>query len=354
MKERGPVTVLFLCRGSLDNGIGHVTRSRTVAKAMHNIGRVTLAAIGDDYVDNLLMGHGVDYTVLSRDDEVMPFVKSIAPDVVIFDLTFIDPVQFASIASGRLTVSLSPVFNCIAEVDMLFHRTDAVDPGWEFAPDRPVVRKGLDYAVVSDHCHCIEESVYWQSIKSDNLSIAVTMGGTDASNKTFRVLETIKEMTDPLLIWALLGEGYSHSYEKLVDRIKGSRHEVILAKTTHSMWRILNTCSLAIVAGGTTTYEAAYVGLPSLNMLDSPRQRFLIRELVDRGVCTCLGDTFDESLAELNPTLTRLNRYREELFAMHLHSRGLIDGRAAARIADEILLTYYRRIYGESADGVGC
>ena len=36
----------------------------------------------------------------------------------------------------------------------------------------------------------------------------------------------------------------------------------ILAKTNRSMWRVLGNCSLAILAGGVTSYEAAFAGCP--------------------------------------------------------------------------------------------
>ena len=162
------------------------------------------------------------------------------------------------------------------------------------------------------------------------------MGGTDAVNKTLAILNMVKEVPDKVLFWALLGEGYTHAYEDLVRCIRGSKHEIILAKTNDSMWRIINSCSLAILAGGTTTYEAVYAGLPSINTLETEEHYFLIQELVEKGVCANAGYIFEESLHTLRGAITYYSHHRDVLYTMHERASGMIDGNGAQRVAEEI------------------
>lgn len=334
--------VLFICRGSAHDGIGHVIRSRTVACAMSKSALVKLVAIGDVYVNNLLNGKDLDYTVTTHDEQAIRIFHEFMPDVVIFDLMYLDEANFQSISQSTVTVSLSPIFNCLLEVDLVFHRTAILGENWSVNGTKPLIRSGLEYAIVSEHCHRISEDVYRKNLMLETLSIVVSMGGTDAANKTLQVLNTIKQVPERLLVWILLGEGYAHSYQDLVDCIHGSQHEIVLAKTNDSMWRILDTCSLAILAGGTTTYEAAYAGLPSINTLETKQHSFLIRELIERGVCTCAGHTFAESLSALNDIISHFNGNRHELFEMHLKSKELIDGLGVQRIIDEIQAYYWQ------------
>ena len=77
-----------------------------------------------------------------------------------------------------------------------------------------------------------------------------------------------------------------------------------------------------VLAGGTTTYEAAFAGLPSVNILEKPDYGFLIQELVDYRVCVRAGETFSSSLAVLSSVVVNLIQNRHELFAMHQRSRG--------------------------------
>jgi spore coat polysaccharide biosynthesis predicted glycosyltransferase SpsG len=335
--------VLFISRGSANDGMGHVIRSRSVAAAMKDFAHVKMVVIGDEYVENLLVGKQIEYTIIAYDKQIGDIYYSFAPEIVIFDLTYFDEDSFTPANNSNLTVSLSPIFNLLSKIDLVFHRTSIMDKNWSTFGQKPVIKAGLKYATINEHCRKIDEDVYWENLKHERLAIAISMGGTDAANKALQVLDTVKRIQGQLLIWVLLGEGYSHSYQNLVDCMRDSQHEIILAKTNESMWRILSTCSLAVLAGGTTTYESAYAGLPSINTLESEDRFFLIQELVEKGVCLCAGHTFEESIKALNPLISHFNQNRHELYSMLLKSNDLIDNQGAKRIIDETLKYYWKR-----------
>jgi spore coat polysaccharide biosynthesis predicted glycosyltransferase SpsG len=163
------------------------------------------------------------------------------------------------------------------------------------------------------------------------------MGGADAANKTLQVLDNIKDIPEKLVVWVMLGEGYTHSYQDLVDCMGEGSHEIILVKSNDSMWRILSTCSLAILSGGTTTYEAVYAGLPSINLLGNKQSQFLIQELVDRGVVLAAGQSFKEGLLASHQLLRDIYHDRVRLLTMQQNTQGLIDNLGAQRIVEEIL-----------------
>ena len=333
---RPRLKVLFICRGSARDGIGHVIRTRTVARALGEVASVKVVVLGDDYVANLMMDSGLDYLLVQQENEVGRIFGEYRPDVSVFDLMNFDEGDFRMIGQASTTVSLSPIFNCLSGVELLFHRTSIPGEDWPTHGRSPRISSGLEYTVVGEHCRRISEVAYRRNLEHETLSVAISMGGTDAANKTLKVVQRIKELPEKLLLWVLLGEGYAHSYQTLVDSMHGSPHEMILAKTNDSMWHILETCSLAILAGGTTTYEAAFAGLPSVITLETKQHFFLVQELVERGVCLCTGYTFSQSLCALNDLVGALNRNRHELLEMHLRSKDLIDGLGVRRIIDEI------------------
>jgi len=196
--------------------------------------------------------------------------------------------------------------------------------------------------VISPNCRKIDSEQFYYTLNSERLSVAISMGGTDAANKTLRVLETVKSSRQRILFWVLLGEGYAHSYQALVDCISGSHHEVIIAKTNDSMWRILSMCSLAILAGGVTTYEAAFAGLPSINLLEDLNHSFLIQELEDKGVSIIAEKPFPEALSDLNFILDTFAENRGQLLKMHEQLQGVIDGGGAARVVD-VAVDFWRQ-----------
>ena len=189
----------------------------------------------------------------------------------------------------------------------------------------------------------ISEEVYRYSLEQNPLSIVISMGGSDASNNTLQVLNALRSVSSSMLFWVLLGEGYEHSYQALVDCMqKDSRHEIILAKTNNTMWRIMRMCTLAILAGGTITYEAAYAGLPSINIFEVEKHVFLIKELVEKGVSLNAGYPLSDALSVVKANVAYLECSRDELLAMHRKSKDLIDGLGARRIAQEMELFYWR------------
>ncbi|MDP6448197.1 MAG: hypothetical protein QGG36_25440 [Pirellulaceae bacterium] len=346
--------VLFVCRGSTRDGLGHVMRSRSVAKEMSRLASVRMLVVGDDYVDSLLVDRGLQYSVAASEDAVGSALDELQPNVVVFDALEFSADTIAAARRQALTVSLSPVFNFLAEMDLIFHRTAQHGEGWDFAGNGPQVRCSLDYAVVRENCVRISEEEFRGNLQQERLGVAISMGGADAGNKTLQMLKALALVPRPLLIWTLLGEGYVHSYEALVDCVREStQHEVILAKTNNSMWRVLRTCCLAVLAGGTVTYEAAFAGLPSINLFESRKHVFLVRELAERGVCISAGYPLEDAVSVAAANVAHLEKSRGELLAMHRSASGLIDGCAGERIANEIIDAFWTRQspHGASSDG---
>ena len=236
--------VLFVARGSVKDGLGHVMRSRTVAMEMGKQVSARFIVLGDEFVDALLVGRGLRHEIVRDEEEVLSRAAEFAPHVVVLDMLRFDRDRLLRLKERSMVASLSPVFDQLGLVDVLYHRSSVRDPRWNFGPDGPHVECGLQYTVVRSNCRVIPEDVYRRNLAEHPLSVAISMGGADAGNKTLEVLEALRAVPAPLLIWVLLGEGYAHSYNALVERVKrDARHEVILAKTADSMWRVMQTCS---------------------------------------------------------------------------------------------------------------
>jgi hypothetical protein len=268
------------------------------------------------------------------DAEVKPYVKRFDAEVLVFDLTYLAPEVFAAVRAGpRLRASLSPVFAHARHLDLLFTRSARVPP-----LSGVKILGGLEYAIFSEKCLVIGDVAYQQNLAQAALPIAISMGGGDAANKTLAVLQALASLECDFTIWALLGEGYAHSYNALVETTRGNaRHEVILAKTNRSMWHILGNCAMAILAGGLTTIEAVYAGLPTINLFERQEQvDVMATELFDLGVCVNGGLFSENSLETMVETLGTLNAERPRLQDMHQRCHGLVDMRGSERVLREL------------------
>jgi spore coat polysaccharide biosynthesis predicted glycosyltransferase SpsG len=336
--------VLMICKGSAKDGLGHITRTLSVALAMQKTFQVYIVVIGDLFVDNLFSGKKVDYSLVSSALEAVELFNKLRPAIVVFDLLDINQDGFVHIANSTMTVSLSPIFNYLDQVDYIYHRTSILGDDWPKGQEKPVTKSGLEYAVINPSCRQITEEYFRQNLLFQELSVAVSMGGIDAANKTLQVLKVIKTVPHKLLIWVILGEGYAHSYQDLLDSMKDSKNEIILVKTNDSLWRILSTCSVAILSGGTTTYEAAYAGLPTINLIEDERHAFLIQELLEKKVSVRAGSNWVEGLIYLPAILGDYFRHRDKLLCMHQNSKALIDGLGAERITQDVLVNYLSKV----------
>lgn len=274
----------------------------------------------------------MSYVLTGDEDEAVEAVEGAAADVVFFDTVRLGTVAFGRMRAGRAAVGLSPIFDRLEDLDLVFHRTRALSPALHALAASGRLRAGLEYAVVRPACERIGTAQFERALAADRLGVAVSMGGGDAGNLTLRTLRALVGCEEPLLIWCLLGEGYGHCYNELAGVACGEpRHEIILAKTSDSMWRVLGQCGLAVLAGGTVTYEAAYAGLPAVNRFPEASHEFLASELIERGGALSAGDS-DDRIVEL---VRALERDRGRLLAMHRRSRSLLDGRGAERIVAE-------------------
>ena len=333
-------SALLICKGSAKDGLGHITRTLTVAKGMQKVFSVKIVVIGDMFIDNLLAGRGVDYCIISDHIGAIKIFDTVAPDIVIFDLLYLDEEIFGYIKNSVTTISLSPIFNFLDQVDYIYHRTSILSDEWPTGPGKPITKCGFEYTVINQSCRKIPEDVFKHNLDFQELSVAISMGGTDAANKTLQVLRKIKTVPRKILIWVILGEGYGHSYQDLLDSMKDSPNEIILVKTNDSLWRILSTCSIAILSGGTTTYEAVYAGLPSINLIENNQYAFLIKELLNEHVSVRVGESWEKGLEGLPFVLCDFFDHREKLLRMHQHAKTLIDGFGAERIAQDIWTNY--------------
>nr|MBD3621827.1 hypothetical protein [Sunxiuqinia sp.] len=325
--------LLFITKGSAKIGFGHIVRSSTLAQEAVDAGHgVTYIAIGAEEIKNILKGKNFSPMFLEKESDLLSQAFSFY-DAVIFDLLELKTRSFLFLSSRTARkISISPIFNHNSKVDLLFNRTKYVDPEIQSLDLRKYC--GLDYTILKRSCLRVDTGEYIKNLDKENLHIAISMGGGDAQNKTLQFLRQVKGIIVPTTFWVLLGEGYKHSYNQLIEEISlDLRHEIILAKTNRSMWRIVNNCSMIVLAGGITTYEAAFCGIPSINFLYKKGNSYLIEELVENQACINAGEIDESNIMRKFPGIVNhLFRNKEQLIKMHQKSMSLVDDRGCERI----------------------
>lgn len=326
--------VAVICSGSSKTGLGHLFRARSFVNYAKKKSNVKVFAIVEKGLETIFHDHAEITQILYSEETLTKKVLACKPDVIVFDLLFLTNSTFKKLKeTGCLLVSISPIFDRMQGVDMLFVRSKY------FTPINGVeIYGGLEYTIVNQYSQKISTSTFKRNLKKKHLPVAISMGGTDAPNKTLKVIKKLSTFPHSLTLWVALGEGYAHSYTEIVESIKKSyQHEIILAKASKSTWDIMGNAVLTILAGGLTTIESVIAGIPSINVFEKEEHiKLMPKELIDLDVTMNTSLLSDDSLDYI---LEKVNNYyfnREELLAKRNKMEGLIDKKGPERVFNAI------------------
>ncbi|HMF15122.1 MAG TPA: UDP-2,4-diacetamido-2,4,6-trideoxy-beta-L-altropyranose hydrolase, partial [Gemmataceae bacterium] len=129
--------------------------------------------------------------------------------------------------------------------------------------------------------------------------ILVTLGGADSRNATAKVLRALDWIRrQELETVALVGPANPHRAE-LETLIRQSRAIIDLRQSVQDVPEWMAWADVAIAAGGTTTWELLFMGVPSLLLILADNQASVARSARAAGFARCLGRAEDVGEGEL-------------------------------------------------------
>ncbi len=182
-----------------------------------------------------------------------------------------------------------------------------------------------------------EEFLTWREWQREIPSVArkvlVTLGGADPDNFTSRVVEAL----DGLDVEARILVGGSNPHlEKLKSEIGNRKSGMELVVDSTKMPELMAWADVAVAAGGSTSWELAFMGLPSLVLVLAENQVSIAAALEGAGVSINLGTqtcvTTEKIAATLQALLTDVTRRT----TMSQRGRQLVDGGGASRITTRL------------------
>ncbi len=123
--------------------------------------------------------------------------------------------------------------------------------------------------------------------EKEQLSILVTLGGSDPDNVTAKVIEAL-QLISGVEATVVVGGSNPH-WEELQASVKKDAAKIRLIRNASNMPELMATADLAIAAGGTTAWELAYMGVPMMTIVLADNQRSNGEQLAATGVAINLG-----------------------------------------------------------------
>jgi UDP-2,4-diacetamido-2,4,6-trideoxy-beta-L-altropyranose hydrolase len=178
----------------------------------------------------------------------------------------------------------------------------------------------------------LNASLRRREIPASAAKILVTLGGGDAHNVTLKIVEALAVLGMEGMN-AIVVAGPTNSHARLLRSVIDRLHLPIeLLDETDSMAELMAWADLAVAAAGSTCWELAVMGVPTLAVVTAENQQPCVEALGGMGIVRSLGNYQSLNVARVANAIGALAGSREERSSMSLRSRELVDGQGAQNV----------------------
>ena len=156
-------------------------------------------------------------------------------------------------------------------------------------PEHAQLLLGCEYALLRPEFYDYTKNyVFKAKIKN----IFVFFGGIDAAGMTLRTIQILKDY--PYIHAHIVSSEHCADWQRLSD-ICAEAPYFTLYKNVDNMAQLMASCDVAIGAGGTTQWERACIGIPSLVVSIADNQTHICQDTAETGYCYYAGKCQDMS-----------------------------------------------------------
>jgi UDP-2,4-diacetamido-2,4,6-trideoxy-beta-L-altropyranose hydrolase len=168
-------------------------------------------------------------------------------------------------------------------------------------------------------------------------TLLVTLGGADPDNATEKVIDAL--LGSGLEVKVVVGGSNPHlpSLRRAAAAAAIGSTRVELVVNTLRMPELMKWADMAVAAGGSTSWELAFFGVPTLFMILADNQAANARELERQGFGVCLGENSKLTASQVTKAILRLARAESIRSEFSIRGQKMVDGGGAARVANAMM-----------------
>jgi UDP-2,4-diacetamido-2,4,6-trideoxy-beta-L-altropyranose hydrolase len=167
--------------------------------------------------------------------------------------------------------------------------------------------------------------------------VLVTLGGGDSDNVTLKVIEALRRPGRTGLETRIVAGPANPHIEILRHAAAALSSQAEILTSVSDMASLMAWADVAVTAGGSTSWELACMGLPSVTIVLAENQKRSVKELVAAGVTASAGWHEHVTVDDLAAKLGELLRDPLQRLRMSDHGRALVDGKGADRVVRALL-----------------
>lgn len=162
--------------------------------------------------------------------------------------------------------------------------------------------------------------------------LLITLGGSDPENVTDMILRALEDVAyDNLETLVIVGANNPH-HGHLMTRIQASRRPPRITHNVTNLAMLMRWADFAISAAGTTAWELAFMGVPTLLIAVAENQRAIAEALDTAGAAINLDWHATLHTSAITRAVNSLIVSSEQRRRMSERGRALVDGYGAARV----------------------
>ncbi len=343
-----PLRILFFADAGPDVGGGHVMRCLTLARALSD-GGAECAFVESRAAVSILRRYGwPDQTLLAMaTGQSLPglvayadrFTEVFQPDVVVVDHYGAGAEEEAVLRGpGRRIAVIDDLADRRHLCDLLIdpghaRRRDAYDGLIDAACPTLL---GPAYALVRPAFAAARPRALMRRAKHEPVRRAlIALGLTDFGGITARVVRTLTPHLGEVRLDVVMGAG-APSLDA-ISTLAGRDRRLRLHLDTEEMASLTADADIAVGAGGSSVWERACAGLPSISVVLADNQAGMARDLDVAGAALALDAREPDFEAALLAAWTRLLEEPDLRWSLSERAAELCDGRGAERVAAAIL-----------------
>lgn len=303
--------IVFRCDSSYELGSGHLMRCLSLAHKLSSeitfICRKLSGNLNQKVIQN-------QFTLIELEDipglkieqkideikEIVPIISKIAPDVVIVDHYGLDQFWESTIKKHcKKLIAIDDLLRTHCSNAVIDTNFRASLNHYNEVPQRFL---GPHYALLSNHFLSLKPELYKQF--NPPYKLAVFFGGSDIHSMTKKIIDIIP-LIKTSARWNIV-IGQSNKDKSEIKNKTAHLSNVELHVDIDYFHKIMQNSDLFIGAGGTTNWERAYLGLPSLIYTVADNQVAITKDLAEAGVLKYIGDHEDFNKIELASEIEKL------------------------------------------------
>ena len=194
---------------------------------------------------------------------------------------------------------------------------------------------GTDFTLLRNEFLIFQD--YKKAIKDKAKNILITLGGSDVNNYSLDILEVLDSLKDDNIeVIVVIGANNKHE-EELNKFCRNVEFNVKVLKNIKNMPEIMQWADLAFSSGGTTVWELAFMGVPSIIGATSYIEEVLLNGLDENNLFKTVGKLENLNKSEIKNIFNNLINDKDTRKKMSIDGQKFIDGYGSKRVIDKMM-----------------